>query len=342
MRNALAAVLLALCAPAGAVVQNVGVTGAEFLRLGAGARSLGMGEAYTAVAEGADSVYWNPAGLARLGSAEVVYSRTELPAGLHHDFLAAAVPSAFFHGAFALGVTRLSSDGMALVDSSNQRQGSFAPHSEAYSLAYAHQFSDNDPLVGARDYFRENWNLPRVERPYDSEREPWTGEVAAGAAFKVVSEDYGTRKASTFALDAGAQYRPSYLHEMILAGAVRNAGQKIRVIKEAEPLPIELAASAAYEARSDSWRLLPAVEVDALYAGNFVGKAGFEASWTASRGVSAAGRLGFSSRTVPALGVLSGLTAGVGLRTGGFSFDAAFEPMSVMGAAMRLGVGWKF
>jgi hypothetical protein len=336
------AALLAAAVPARAVIQTVGTTSAEFLRLGAGARSLGMGEAYTAVADGADALYWNPGGLARLSRAEAVYSRTELPAGLHHDYLAVALPSALFRGTFAFGVTRLSQDKLALVDASNQTVGSFSPHSEAYSFGYGHRFADNDPVLAERDYFRENWNLPRVERPYNEEREPWTGEIEAGAAAKLISESYGTRSASSFAFDAGAQYRPSYLHELILACAVRDVGGKLRFIRQSDPLPAEAAFSAAYESRSDSWTLLPAVELDAPYAGNFNGKAGVEAAWEVSPGMTAAGRLGYSTRTVPALGALSGLTGGVGVGVGAFRFDAAFEPMAALGSGLRVGAGWKF
>lgn len=336
------AVLLAAAAPARATVQNVGTTAAEFLRLGAGARSLGMGDASTAVSEGPEAAYWNPAGLGRMSRPEIAYSRSELPAGLHHDFLAFAAPSQLLHGTVALAVNRLSQDKLALVDASNQAQGSFAPHSEVFALAYGHAFADNDPMTGARDYFRENWNLPRVDRPYDEEPEPWTGEIAAGASIKAISENLGTRKASSFAVDGGGLYRPSSLHALIVGGAVRHVGGKIRFIQEAEPLPAEAAASAAYDVRLDDWRLLPALEFAAPYAGNVYGKLGFEATWAAARGMSAAARLGYSSRTTPALGALSGLTAGVGLQAGGFKFDAAFAPMGVLGQAMRLGVGWRF
>ncbi|MDE2510135.1 MAG: hypothetical protein KGL74_03340 [Elusimicrobia bacterium] len=341
MRLALLAVLLA-ASPAGALVQNVGTSSAEFLRLGAGARSLGMGEASTAVSEGPDAVYWNPAGLGQMTRPEVLYARTELPAGVHHDYLAYAAPSTLFHGTVAFALTRLSQDKLALVDASNQTVGSFSPHSEVYSFAYGHQFSDNDPAIASRDYFRDNWNLPRADRPYEDEMEPWTGEISAGGAVKVISEDLGTRRATAFAVDGGMLFRPSALHELILAGAIRHLGQKIRFITANETLPTEAAVSAAYDARLQDWRLLPALEVDAPYAGNFFGKAGFEATHDVGSRLSAAGRIGYSSRTAPDLGALSGLSFGVGLKAGGFRFDAAFQPMSLLGSSLRVGAGWKF
>ena len=43
-----------------------GETASAFLKLGAGARAAGMGDAYVAVADDATAGYWNPAGLAQV------------------------------------------------------------------------------------------------------------------------------------------------------------------------------------------------------------------------------------------------------------------------------------
>lgn len=342
MKSALIAVLLAAAAPARALQTDVGTAAAQFLQIGGGARSLGMGEAYTAVAEGPDAVYWNPAGLARMKRPEATYSRTELPAGLHHDFLAVGVPSRLLRGTLGFAVTRLSQDSLALVNAENQTQGTFSPHSEVYALAYGHSFAANDVITDARDYFREDWNIPHADHPYEDFSEPWTGEISAGVSLKVINENLGTRSASAFAIDGGGMFRPTDLHELILAGAFRNIGSKMTFISESEPLPGELAVSAAYDERTDDWRFLPALEIDAPYAGNVYGKIGFEATKSISDGTSAAMRVGYTSVSAADLGPLSGVTAGVGLKVGQFSFDAAFQPMALLGESFRLGVGWTF
>src|SRR5205814_753634 len=74
---------------------NRGTTTANFLKLGAGARAVSMGEAYTAVSNDATALFWNPAGLARLpehgGSATFMH--------------APYVESSFYdYGAFAQGL----------------------------------------------------------------------------------------------------------------------------------------------------------------------------------------------------------------------------------------------
>jgi len=43
---------------------KVGVAGAKFLNVGIGTRSMGMSQAFTAVGNNAEAIYWNPAGIA--------------------------------------------------------------------------------------------------------------------------------------------------------------------------------------------------------------------------------------------------------------------------------------
>ena len=46
----------------------------EFLKLGVGARALGMGGAFVGLADDASAGYWNPAGLAFMSSHQVMAS----------------------------------------------------------------------------------------------------------------------------------------------------------------------------------------------------------------------------------------------------------------------------
>jgi hypothetical protein len=48
--------------------EKVATIGAQFLKIPIGARSVGMGTAFTSVADDASCLYWNPAGLARIDS----------------------------------------------------------------------------------------------------------------------------------------------------------------------------------------------------------------------------------------------------------------------------------
>lgn len=55
-------------------VSNTGTTVAGFLEIGAGARAQSMGGAFTSIADDATAMYWNPAGIPRLGRLEATFN----------------------------------------------------------------------------------------------------------------------------------------------------------------------------------------------------------------------------------------------------------------------------
>ena len=55
-------------------IDKVGTTSFQFLKVIPEARATGMGEAYTAITNGADAVFWNPAALTKLNSFDVSIS----------------------------------------------------------------------------------------------------------------------------------------------------------------------------------------------------------------------------------------------------------------------------
>lgn len=70
-------------------VNRVGTTAAQFLKIGAGARPIGMGGAYAALANDILSVYWNPAGLSRIiGNGEAVFNHAAWLADTDYNFAA--------------------------------------------------------------------------------------------------------------------------------------------------------------------------------------------------------------------------------------------------------------
>ncbi len=73
-------------------VYRVGTTAAQFLKIAAGARPVGMGGAYSALATDILAVYWNPAGLSRVvGRGEAVFNHAEWLAETDYDFAAFSV-----------------------------------------------------------------------------------------------------------------------------------------------------------------------------------------------------------------------------------------------------------
>ena len=64
----------------------------EFLRYGVGARALGMGRAFTAVANDASAIYWNPGGLMGLERSEFTSMYADLFYDSRFTYVAVAFP----------------------------------------------------------------------------------------------------------------------------------------------------------------------------------------------------------------------------------------------------------
>jgi tetratricopeptide (TPR) repeat protein len=124
----------------------------EFMSYGAGARSLGMGGAFTAVADDASAGYWNPAGLSQLTRKELTLMKASLFADTTYDFYSFVKPSKKGGSAWALSMTKLTSAGFekvnAKVDNANQiftevtTDGTFAVEESAMTWSYGRKVVD--------------------------------------------------------------------------------------------------------------------------------------------------------------------------------------------------------
>jgi hypothetical protein len=96
---------------------------AEFLKIGVGARALGMGEAYVAVADDPSAAYWNPAGLVFLRQQEVQAMHAEQFGQIvNHDYVSYAHPlEPGLEAGPIVGVTlvRTSIDDIPVLDDAN-------------------------------------------------------------------------------------------------------------------------------------------------------------------------------------------------------------------------------
>lgn len=183
-----------------------GAETASFLNIGAGARPLSMGGAYAALADGADALYWNPAGLASAAKREVTASHAELTVQTRQDFLAYAHPSA--HGTFAGGVTYLSHEPIEGRDAAGRPTAAFGASDAVIAFGY-----------GAK------------------------GELAdLGVAVKYVRSHIGASEAQTAALDAGLQ---KAFGPIRIGAVLRNAGPGLKYDRERNDLPLRLGLGAA-------------------------------------------------------------------------------------------------
>jgi len=70
-----------------------GTTASNFLKIGLGARSIGMGEAYVAVVDDVASMSWNPAGLVRLRQQELSFLHTRWLEEIRYHHLSYGYPT---------------------------------------------------------------------------------------------------------------------------------------------------------------------------------------------------------------------------------------------------------
>ncbi len=173
-----------------------GKYGGEFMAIGVGGRPLGMGGAYTAIANDVTAGYYNPAGLAQLQYPEVALMHDERFGSLvNYDYAAAAIP----YGkdmSFGLSIIRLGIDGIpntkdALIDR-NTGEVIYDINDPAAKLDISRitEFSDQD------------WAF------YLSFAKRHTENFYYGASVKVIYRSIANYNATGFGFDVGAWYRP--------------------------------------------------------------------------------------------------------------------------------------
>ncbi len=143
-RNACVVMCVMLTGTAGQLNAQTGSAGqgGEFLRYGVGARALAMGRAFTALANDASAVYWNPAGLGTLNQWQLAAMHSRLFADSRYQYLAVAGPlfssnnSRLTHH-FGAGLINLTSDNFDQRNSFNVSTGTFGTQDFAVLLPYA-------------------------------------------------------------------------------------------------------------------------------------------------------------------------------------------------------------
>ena len=64
-----------------------GKSGLAFLKIGVGGRAVGMGEAFTTIADDASASYWNPSALMNRSQTNVVVMHNEWFQGIRTEFI---------------------------------------------------------------------------------------------------------------------------------------------------------------------------------------------------------------------------------------------------------------
>lgn len=205
--------------------------GAEFLLYPMGARAIGMGRAYTAVANDIQTASWNPAGLALLRKREVSYSRLNSFSydvgdgedSINNNLISLGFPTDLY-GTFGFSL-EIQDYGQTAIT------GTGGP--EVLALV-------DDSAMIFYGFFATSL----------------TDKLDVGVDYKYARVDYGALEAmggsgiaSTSAVDLGILYRPLRTVPLQVGGTVRNLGFGIQYKDAAQkdPLPRRYRIGAAYD-----------------------------------------------------------------------------------------------
>src|ERR1035437_953108 len=136
--------------------QRVGISTAEFLKIGVGSRASALGDAFVAIANDASALYWNPAGLVQFTENQVIFSHNMWVVDINHDF-AGAVYHLDETNAFGVAFTSLSMQDMP-VTTEFQPTGTgeyFGFSDIALALSYSRKMTDQFSFGGTVRYIEE-------------------------------------------------------------------------------------------------------------------------------------------------------------------------------------------
>lgn len=218
-----------LCASA-SQAQKVGSTSMQFLKVMPSARGAALGEAYAVWATGAEAIFWNPAGLARLDNMEFSTTYINWLFDSQQGALSFALP---IRGLGALGVQVQYVDFGEFEETTNARPyindpdrvgltgRTFKPFSYLVGVSYARDLTDKFSMGLGMKYAHESL--------FDGQR--LTTQVRQG-----VLEEVDTW-ANGLLFDFGIRYNTGY-RSIHIGSAVQNFGADVKYAKESNPVPL--------------------------------------------------------------------------------------------------------
>jgi hypothetical protein len=278
-----------------------GATGLAFLKLGAGARAIGMGDAYAALGGDASSVYWNPAGAVAVENIDVVLMHSEWFEGIRYEFAGGVQSDG--RQAFGLGLMGLYTDEI--------------------------EEREEDPLADPIGTFRV-FDFS-VTGTYARRL---TDQFDVGGSIKYLNETIDEESATGFAVDVGAIYRVPALTGFSAGIAVQNLGPQMKFVEDGFDLPALARVGAALDVPVEALHGDLVLVGDALVpiaGGDVRIHGGIEFEYARILALRFGYRTGWDNQNV---------SFGVGAKVRGFRLDYAYVPFySDLGDTHRISLG---
>jgi hypothetical protein len=302
MTRAIAAALLVSLA----VPVMGGTAGFAFLSVPAGARSVAMGGAFTAVRGDPMSLYWNPAGIVHVPGQQITTTYTSYMMDMQAGFAGWVNPG----GNDAIGISL-----------NYFYSGSMIRTTMANPTGTGEEFSSSS-IAAAGTYGREI-----------------TPDLTAGVSGRFVYSTIDEYTANGFLLDLGLYYVPAAVQDLTVGLAVRNAGIQTKAYyAENDPMPTEVAVGGSMNFLDGN--LLLAADASYPFQGDFNAALGVEYTPVEMFSIRAGGNLHDKNAADEAGGgFIDALAFGAGTRWDRFTLDYAYKPFADLGNAHRISVG---
>ena len=162
--------------------QRAGTSSATFLKIGIGARAVGLGESFVAVANDPTAMFWNPAGIASMQRQGITLSHASWPGDVNYEHIAYVLPVRRLGGSLGFQLGALETQ----IDETTELQ----PFGTGRSFYYT-------DFVAGMAYARR-----------------WTDKLLVGLGVKYLHEDLGTDVGGpgldAFLVDMGSIYYLGY------------------------------------------------------------------------------------------------------------------------------------
>jgi hypothetical protein len=216
-------VLVALLGKVSVAATDGGRTAADFLKVGLGAQSAGMGGAFTAVSNGIDAAYWNPAGLSDIVKAQFSLSHFAWLQDISIEQAAAGV-SLTENLSVALTAVYVGYGQIQATNHAGPTGDLLTAYDMSFALSSGYRLSDF---------------------------------AAIGLTAKYVGQQFDGVSGGTYAFDLGTSLA---LGRVTIAAVLANIGPDLQFDGIAEPLPTSVRVGAAVLLWQD--RLTLATELD--------------------------------------------------------------------------------
>lgn len=190
-------------------------TSANFLKLGTGARPMGMGGAFVAVADDVNTIWWNPSGIARLKYKEIILMHNALGENINHQYMAYSHPVKKLGGSLGGSISYLSVDDIQGYTPGGAQTGKLNTYNMGIVLSYGFGLTDRTLL---------------------------------GLNTKFIKEKLDKYEAQTYAFDFGGLWLTPF-EGLRFGFNMRNIGRGLKFIDKRSPLPLNYAIGGAWEFR---------------------------------------------------------------------------------------------